>query len=98
MIEGTKGAMSVRHLCCLFGVPRSSYYAQRHPKRPRGIERQLEKKIRPLHKEHRGALGSRGFSKALKKQGMIVGRHRMRGLMKPSGWSGGAHVTPTIGE
>ena len=85
MIEGTQGSLSVRHLCCLLGVPRSSYYAQRQPKRPRRIERQLEKKILQLHKEHRGALGSRGFSKALKKQGMEVGRHRMRGLMKSLG-------------
>ena len=75
MIEGTQGRLSVRHLCCLLGVPRSSYYAQRQPKRPRRIERQLEKKILQLHKEHRGALGSRGFSKALKKQGVEVGRH-----------------------
>ena len=85
MIEGTQGRLSVRHLCCLLGVPRSSYYAQRQPKRPRRIERQLEKKILQLHKEHRGALGSRGFSKALKKQGMEVGRHRMRGLMRSLG-------------
>lgn len=85
MIEGAKGQMSIRRLCRLLGVPRSSYYTQREPRPERTIERHLEKKIRQLHKEHRGALGSRGFSKALKIQGVTVGRHRMRGLMKSLG-------------
>ncbi len=59
MIEGIQGKLSVRHLCRLLGLPRSSYYAKPQPKPGRGIERQLERQIRQLHKEHRGALGSR---------------------------------------
>lgn len=46
MIEGTKGTMSAYHICAVFfGVPRSSDTVNGQPKRPRGIERQLEKKI-----------------------------------------------------
>lgn len=82
MIEGTTGKLSVRHRCRVLGVPRSSYYAMRRPRPERRIEPQLERKIRLLHKEHRGALGSRGFAKALKTQGFVVGRHRMRSLMR----------------
>lgn len=85
MIEGIQGKLSVRHLCRLLGLPRSSYYAKPQPKPGRGIERQLERQIRQLHKEHRGALGSRGFSKALKVEGFLVGRHRMSSLMKRLG-------------
>ena len=85
MIEGATKKLSVRRLCCVLGMPRSSYYAMRRPRPKRGIEPVLEKKIRLLHKEHRGALGSRGFVKALKTQGVVVGRHRMRSLMKRLG-------------
>jgi putative transposase len=85
MIEGAFATLSVRHLCRLLGMPRSSYYAQQQPKPRRRIERQLERRIRQLHKEHRGALGARGFSRALKAQGIVVGRHRMGGLMKDMG-------------
>jgi putative transposase len=85
MIEGAGQGLSVRHKCRVLGVPRSTYYALRRPKPQRCIERQLEIKIRSLHKEHRGALGSRGFAKALKIQGVVIGRHRMRGLMKSLG-------------
>lgn len=65
-----------------------------------GIERQLEKKIRQLHKEHRGALGSRGFSKALEETGDESGASSNAcGLMKTLGLSDGvSNVTPTIGE
>lgn len=85
MIEGATKKLSVRRLCCALDIPRSSYYAMRRPRAERSIEPQLEKKIRLLHKEHRGALGSRGFVKALKAQGVQVGRHRMRSLMKSLG-------------
>lgn len=85
MIEGATGKLSVRHLCRVLGIPRSSYYAMRQPRPQRRIEPQLEKKIRLLHKQYRGALGSRGFAKALKTHGFAVGRHRMRSLMKSLG-------------
>lgn len=74
--------MSIRRMCSIFGVPRSSYYLKRRPKPRRPVLRRLELKIRALHKEHRGALGARGFSRALKKEGIEIGRYRMRTLIK----------------
>ena len=85
MIEGLKGQLSIRHCCRLLGVPRSSYYAKPVARSEPGVERQLEKTIRQLHREHRGALGARGFARELKKQGVVVGRHRMGRLMKNLG-------------
>lgn len=82
MIEGVQANLSVRHVCRLLGIPRSSYYFKRPPKPARRVERQLGQQIRKLHHEHRGALGSRGFVKALNTKGVEVGRQRMRGLMK----------------
>ena len=55
-------------------APTPTRIAMRQPRPQRRIEPQLEKKIRLLHKDHRGALGSRGFAKALKIQGVVVGR------------------------
>lgn len=77
-----RGTLSIRRTCQLLALPRSSHYAKLQPKPAHVIEPQLEKTIRALHKEHRCALGSRGFVKALKREGINIGRHRMRGLMK----------------
>ncbi|MDF2643666.1 MAG: transposase [Pseudomonas sp.] len=85
MIEGLHCKLSVRHLCHVLGLPRSSYYAQQQPRPKRQIALPLERKIRQLHKEHRGALGARGLSRALKAEGMVVGRHRMGRLIQELG-------------
>lgn len=82
MIEGGGKKLSVRHYCRLIGLPRSSYYSQRQPTRSRSGESGLVTMLRQLHKKHRGALGSRGFVKTLKIEGITVGRHRVRRLMK----------------
>lgn len=85
MIEGIKGTMSIRRMCRVFGVARSSYYAKRKPKPRRAAQQCLERKLRALHKEHREALGTRGLSKELRKEGIIIGRYRMRTLIKTFG-------------
>lgn len=85
MIEGIRTRLSVRRLCRVLGMPRSSYYAQQRPRPVRKTDGQLERRVRRLHKEHRGALGARGLSRALKAEGMAVGRHRMGRLMKALG-------------
>jgi putative transposase len=82
MIEGLKGQLSVRHLCKLLDVPRSSVYARRTRRPARRVGRHLENVIRRLNSEFRGALGTRGFARELKKEGITMGRHRMRGLIK----------------
>ena len=74
--------MSVRRACAVLGVARSSFYSKRQPPTPFVVERDLELQIRALHKEHRQALGARGFSKELKLAGVFIGRYRMRSLIK----------------
>jgi putative transposase len=74
--------MSIRRMCSVLGLARSSFYAKRKPARPRVIEKDLELEIRALHKEHREALGARGLSRELRKGGVFIGRHRMRSLIK----------------
>ncbi|MGW8463510.1 IS3 family transposase [Pseudomonas sp. CLCA07] len=81
MIDGVRGAMSIRRMCSVLGLARSSFYAKRKPALPRVIEKDLELKIRAVHKEHREALGARGLSKELRKGGVFIGRHRMRSLI-----------------
>ena len=77
--------MSIRRMCSILGLPRSSFYAKRKPMLPRGMEKDLASKIRALHKEHREALGARGLSKELKLAGIVIGRYRMRSLIKTLG-------------
>jgi putative transposase len=73
--------MSVRRTCSVMGVARSSFYAKRKPASSGVISKDLESKIRVLHKEFREALGARGLSKELKKEGISIGRRRMRSLI-----------------
>ena len=73
--------MSIRRMCSVLGLARSSFYAKRKPALPRVIEKDLELKIRAIHQEHREALGARGLSKELRKGGVFIGRHRMRSLI-----------------
>lgn len=74
--------MSIRQACRLLGVSRSSYYAKPMSKVPRMGQPALENRMRKLHQQHRCALGARGLSSALKREGFAVGRHRVRSLMK----------------
>ena len=82
VIDGARGEGSIRHRCLVLGLARSSHYAKRKPKQPRVIESCLEMKIRALHIEHREALKARGLSKELRTEGIFIGRHRMRSLIK----------------
>ena len=77
--------MSIRRMCSVLGVARSSYYTQRKPKRLKPELRLLRRKLRAMHKEHREALGTRGFSRELRKEGIFIGRCRMRTLINTFG-------------
>lgn len=77
--------MSVRHICSVLGIARSSYYINRKTKRLKPGLRWLRRRLRALHKEHREALGTRGLCKALRKKGIFIGRYRMRSLIKTFG-------------
>lgn len=85
MIDGVRGAMSIRRTCSVLGIARSSYYAKRKTKRLKPRLRWLRRKLRALHKQHREALGTRGLCKALRKEGVFIGRYRMRTLIKTFG-------------
>ncbi|MBC3210436.1 IS3 family transposase [Pseudomonas sp. SWRI111] len=85
MIDGVRGAMSVRRICSVLGIARSSYYINRKTKRLKPGLRWLRRRLRALHKEHREALGTRGLCKALRKKGIFIGRYRMRSLIKTFG-------------
>ena len=77
--------MSIRRMCSVFGLARSSYYAKRKPQLLRPAQRWLGRKLRALHRAHREALGARGLSKELRKEGIFIGRYRMRTLIKTFG-------------
>lgn len=85
MIDGVRGAMSIRRLCSVLGVARSSYYIKRKTRRLKPGLRWLRRRLRALHEEHREALGTRGLCKALRKKGVSIGRYRMRTLIKTFG-------------
>lgn len=74
--------MSIRRMSVLLGLARSSYYVKRKAVRQRPVLGELGRKLRALHKQHREALGTRGLSKALRKEGVFIGRYRMRTLIK----------------
>ncbi|NMN74925.1 hypothetical protein AF70_00004480 [Pseudomonas sp. KD5] len=77
--------MSIRRMCAVLGLARSSYYTKCKPKPQKPALRWLGRKLRALHKEHREALGTRGLSKELRKEGIFIGRYRMRTLIKTFG-------------
>ena len=68
-------------------VSHSAYYAWL--KRPAALisadELHLYRRIKQLFADSRGSLGSRGMLKKLRKEGVKIGRHRVRQLMKRLG-------------
>ena len=74
----------VNHLCRLLGVKRSAYYSWRgRPAKSIGPEeRALRRRMKALFVESRGSLGSRMMTANLRLEGFMVGRERVRDLMK----------------
>ena len=75
-------------LCCqVMQVSHSAYYAWL--KRPAALisadELHLYRRIKQLFADSRGSLGSRGMLKKLRKEGIQIGRYRVRQLMKRLG-------------
>jgi putative transposase len=74
----------VNHLCRLLGVARSAYYSWR--RRPAKIigpeELALRRRMKVFFAESRGSLGSRMMTANLRLEGFMVGRERVRDLMK----------------
>ena len=73
---------SVHTLCKLFSLKRSSYYDRRKRQRSINTERlELRAKIAQMHRQSRGAAGSRSIVAMLALQGLKVGRFKVRSLM-----------------
>ena len=77
---------TVKQLCCLFGIPRSSYhYHLKHrglvcPEREKLTEQAVE-----IHRDSRGAAGARTIAGQLNQSGENVGRYKAASLMKEAG-------------
>jgi len=70
-------------------VSRSGYYSYLESRRKTDIDPddRLVFEIKLLHKKSRGSYGSRRMAKALSMSGYIVGRHKVRRLMRENGVS-----------
>ena len=68
-------------------VSRSAYYAwlKRPAKVISATTLNLYRRIRTLFKESRGSLGNREMVKKLRKEGFVVGRYKVRSIMKSLG-------------
>lgn len=73
-------------VCQAFGIRRSSYYAYRQQKRRTNARRvALKAQVNRVFSAARGGLGSRAIRDTLANEGIVVGRHQIRRLMKESG-------------
>ena len=81
----TQQKASTARLCALLGVSRSGYYAARRRAAQPSRACALGASLRVLFLASGGCYGSRRLQAALANQGMAVGRHRVRRLMKAQG-------------
>ena len=74
-------------LCALYGVTRAGYYAwrQRSESAHSAQDRELQRQIRRLFQQHRGAYGSPRIQRALQAEGCAVSRRRVERLMRRAG-------------
>ena len=84
VIDKLREQYPVTELCSVFGINRSSYNYQRvAKKRARCFKREMLKaKVVDIHSESRGSAGSRTISKRLQFENILVGRYKVRNLMK----------------
>lgn len=85
LITEWAGKAPIKQLCRVLEVSRSGYYAARQ--RARGSPASCSESVhaRAVFKATGSTYGSRRLSAALKLQGLDVGRHRCRTLMKSNG-------------
>ncbi|TFL08001.1 IS3 family transposase [Pusillimonas caeni] len=80
-------AYSVSHICRVLGVSRSGYYAQRKRRVPaKALREQIH--AAAAFRASGSTYGSRRLCRALRDQGLVIGRHRTRTLMRQ------AHLRP----
>lgn len=74
-------AYHVSHICRVLGVSRSGYYARSTRRiRPKALREQIH--VAAAFSASGSTYGSRRISHALRAQGVVIGRHRARTLMR----------------
>jgi putative transposase len=77
---------TVKPLCRLFGIPRSSYhYHVKHRELVCPERDKLSKQAIEIHRDSRGAAGARTIAGQLNQRGENVGRYKAASLMKEAG-------------
>lgn len=84
IVDEVRQDFSVSLICRELGVTRSRYYAWRREP-PRHAPVQLLDQVKQIHAQNRQCYGSRRMAEALEQQGVEVGRHRARTLMREAG-------------
>jgi len=82
MIAQEQQKADVARLCRLFQVSRSGFYAARHREQAAPTICATSVHLKSAFHASGGNYGSRRLCAALRAQGLILGRHRVRGLMK----------------
>lgn len=83
MITQLREHSNVRKLCSLFSVSRSSYYDHLHRRKRIDVARlRLRAKATSIFNASRQSAGSRSIVTKLRGQGEIIGRFKVRRLMK----------------
>lgn len=86
-MDAHRGEFRIGTMCEVLGVSRSGYYAWR--RRPRSFRdetnAELAETIRRLHEESRRIYGSPRIYAALRRRGIVCGRHRVARLMREEG-------------
>lgn len=92
-IEAEEAAGHSTKRCCeLFEVSRTAYYQRRNgdPSARAVSDTELTVKIREIHDESKGTYGSPRVHQELRHRGVLVGRRRVRRLMRLAGIEGRA--------
>jgi transposase InsO family protein len=86
-IREQAGAYPIRRLCQVLGVSRSGYYGWRHRPESRHArtDRALLTEIQAVHRATRGCYGAVKTWRALQRQGVACGRHRVARLRRHAG-------------
>lgn len=86
MIEKLKKSYSVKRLCEVFGVHRSSYrYWAKRPNEPSPEKVKLRSEVRRAHKDSNGSAGARTIADMVSARGISLSRYRAGNLMKELG-------------
>ena len=84
IIDEARQDFPVNLICREPGIARSRYYAWRREPRREPPARLLDQ-VKQIHAQNRHCYGSRRMAAALCQQGVTVGRHRARTLMRQAG-------------